>query len=242
MLRCCVLFGVLTLANAAAAIPVTWEAQGVVRSVVLGPNADSSTAGALTDLGVEVGAPFSVSVSYDSDAKLYPDPYTGYTTYAVLITNMHVDFSHWSLSGPSGPVSGAGIIAVNQIPVPDDLGNLPRSSLVFAGDFPDTTYSFPESPNRNVTVDWGFLANDPSLFPNTSLPVNPPDLGALPPYQLDPTDTTTALGPVLYLTNDATYKVFDVAGEITSVRLVPEPGALALIALALLAVGYPRSR
>jgi hypothetical protein len=50
----------------------------------------------------------------------------------------------------------------------------------------------------------------------------------------------------MYLTNDdtynATYKVFDVAGEITSVRLVPEPGALALIALALLAVGYPGAR
>ena len=240
MLRCCVLFGVLTLANVAAAIPVTWEAQGVVRSIALGPNAASSTAGALTALGVEVGAPFSLSVSYDSDAML-SDAGSGYA-YAFGITNMHVDFSHWSLSGPVGPFAGAGIIQIHQLTVPDDIGNTPRSSLVFAGDFPETTDSFPESPNRNVTVDWGFLTKDPYAFSNTSLPVYPPDLGALPPYHLDPTDPSTALGPVMYLTNDATYKVFDVAGEITSVTLVPEPGAFALIALALLAVGYPRAR
>ena len=159
----------------------------MVRSIALGPDADSSTAGALTALGVEVGAPFSVSVSYDSDAMLYSDPYTGYTSYALGITDMHVDFSHWSLNGAVGPAYGAGLIELTQIPDPDDIGNTARSNLVFAGDFLDTTYSFPESPSRNVIVDWGFLTNDPYLFSNTSLPVNPPDLGALPPYHLDPT-------------------------------------------------------
>src|SRR5258705_13433947 len=81
--------------------------------------------------------------------------------------------------------------------------------------------SFPESPSLNVTVDWGFLTNDPYPFSNTSLPVNPPDLAALPPYHFDPTDGSTALGSVMYLTNDdadnATDRAFDVAGEITSV-------------------------
>lgn len=245
MLRCCVLFGVLTLANVAAAIPVTWEAQGVVRSITLGPDADASTAGALTALGVEVGAPFTVSVSYDSDAMLYSGVLYN-TSYALGITDMHADFSHWSLNGAVGPYSGAGVIEVDQFLEPDDMGNTPRSNLVFLGAFRDTTYSFPESPSLNVSVDWGFLTNDPYLFSNTSLPVYPPDLGTLPPYHFDPTDGSTTLGSVMYLTNDdtynATYKVFDVAGEITSVRLVPEPGALALIALALLAVGYPGAR
>jgi hypothetical protein len=207
-----------------------------VRSITLGPDADASTAGALTALGVEVGAPFTVSVSYDSDAMLYSGVLYN-TSYALGITDMHADFSHWSLNGAVGPVSGSGLIVVSQSTDPDQVGNPLRSSVAFGGDFLDTTGSFPESPNPNVTVNWGFVTSDPYFFSSTSLPIIPPDLAALPPYHLDPTDQSTALGPVMYLTNDATYKVFDVAGEITSVNSVPEPGtgAVALVAAALLA-------
>jgi hypothetical protein len=88
---------------------------------------------------------------------------------ALGITDMHADFSHWSLNGAVGPYSGAGVIEVDQFLEPDDMGNTPRSNLVFLGAFRDTTYSFPESPSLNVSVDWGFLTNDPYLFSNTSL-------------------------------------------------------------------------
>jgi hypothetical protein len=180
MLRCCVLFGVLTLANVAAAIPVTWEAQGVVRSITLGPDADASTAGALTALGVEVGAPFTVSVSYDSDAMLYSGVLSN-TSYALGITDMH-PISPLVAQRRGGAVQGR-VIEVDQSSN-RTTSAAARSNLVFLGAFRDTTYSFPESPSLNVSVDWGF-SERPYLFSNTSLPVYPPDLGTPPPLRSD---------------------------------------------------------
>ena len=240
MLKLCVLLAVVTLSDVASAIPVTWEAHGVVREVALGDGAVSTTADALTSLGVQVGATFTVRVSFDSDATLYYASFDPSTGYAVQIPDMRVDFSNWSLDRAIGPISGYGAIVVNQSTDPDGVGNPIRSSLVFAGDFEDRTYSFPEADTPKVTANWGFISDDPYFFSNTHLPVGVPDLAALPPYFFEPTDPTSpSMGPVFYLTDSVLgqyAKIFDVAGEITSVTIVPEPGvgALALVAVAFL--------
>ena len=236
MLARCVLLVVLTLPNLALAVPVTWEIQGVIRTVVLGPNADASTSGTLTSRGVEEGAPFSTSISFDPDVPLLVQSFDG---YGLGITDMHLDFPAWSLSQVVGPAGGAGLIVASQSTDPEGVGNPLRSSLVFAGDFFDPTLSFlsPSTGNFTVTLQWGFISDDPHFFSITSLPTDPPDLGALPPWHLDPSDFGATRGAVMYFTNDLNYKVFDVTAEITSATLVPEPGAgaLALLAAAVLA-------
>src|SRR5262249_13071713 len=113
MLKLCVLLGVATLSNVAFAIPVTWEAHDVVREVALGEGASDSTAESLVDLGVEVGAPFTVRVHFDSDATLYTTAFDPSSAYAIQIPDMRVDFANWSLNRAIGPISGYGAIQVN---------------------------------------------------------------------------------------------------------------------------------
>jgi hypothetical protein len=232
--RCLLVVMLLAVAPLARADLVQWHVEGAITRVgeelapgqPLGPDS-AAIADALAGIGVQVGAPWSADLSFDSSAAPYTPAWSPSVTSFSAITGFSVSAGAFSGSSSTGGVfspygSGPGPVTARS-----DSGSF---SLTFDADFLSSLFGelFPfegVDPFRAKLVLVGAPAD---LLPGDSLPSDPPALELL------------GSGSGFFITSElqtpSVLATFGVEGSITELQRVPEPAASSAALLGALSV------
>lgn len=199
------------LAPFAGAVPITWRFTGILRVSTSsdGHAYGSATPGqipaALGALGVEIGAPVTGSLTFESTT---PDV-SGYGFYPGAVQSADVTIGAWSLSSQPSP---NGVEMFLDPPI-------------FSGENLDVDLSDPTGLYASIQLDLELTDRPGYVFASSALPLSPPPLSELDPFGFD---LSTLWG---YGTN---LGLFSPSGDGLRVELtslaVPEPGSLSLVA------------
>jgi len=205
------------LAAAATAAPVTWQLEGTVRAILsccgatYVPVADPG----LTSLGVVPGAPYTATIVLEASVP-DGDPSPDFGSYAA-VTGLDFLAGTYHL----GPGARFQVLNVNVV---DQLMILDAGFPTGAGTvFTDPTFGFE------------VVADVPGTFPTDALPIDPPPVANLHPY--DPGELHFGFGTTFAIighgTGQGTSQWEQIRADVTRWVRVPEPGVTALLAAAL---------
>ena len=226
--------GWVAFASSAAGAQITWAFTGVVRTVDVNLD-DGTLAPLLTSLGVTAGSPVAGFMRFETaTADLRPEPDNALFADAVQEFVLSLTGASLGLApdlDPDNPVNPLHAIYMGTFP------EIPGSEML-----PEVDFADPTGQLNYLFAALELSSHDPSFFDPTALPLDPPSLAALDPF--GDTSSLFGYGTDLALAggNNLTNTNFFSRVELTSLVRVPEPGAWALVALALLSVRYPRRR
>ena len=198
----------------ASAATITWEFDGIVRIVGGSP----AGIGVANSLGVAAGTPVHGFVRFESDVPRDPVIDPTEARFSNSVVDGQASFSGWSLSHAQflGPITTRAIPGV------------------LSSDFVLTSLVDPTTTFGSPLFEVDLVSADSALFSLDQITIDPPPIALLAPFGPNGSQILlSGTGPVGSVTIQA---------ELTSLVRVPEPSALALIALAVLAVRYPRAR
>jgi hypothetical protein len=219
----------------ASAAPVSWEVEGTVR--VLSGGFPTEILWDLVDLNVQPpDARLSLSFAFDPDAgDLNPDPSIG--SYFPAVISADVTLGDWHLTGITGSVEIGSPV--------DGMGIFPDAyAVTWVFRLSDSTGITDEDPVLLVRL----VTLDPSIFPTDAIPLDPPDLGDLLPYGTQYEAGTSGIfydfGTEAFMNPCTAFgqDCAEIEVELTSLRRVPESGAVALLGPVVFALFASRRR
>lgn len=226
----------LAIPNPCRAADITWTFGGTLLRIDGTPLSP-----VLQSLGVQIGAPVQGMIRFQSDTPASSGSNANVGQYYGAVEASSLTMGGWSLaqgSFASDPNQTARDLLVSYYPsVPTFL----EQSQIDMFD-PTGTYPF------SVLLGLELTTRQPGVFTSTALPLNPPDLSLLDPFNPSPSPGS-GFGTDVVLdaeggngSYNGIYNSFRVS--LTSlVRVVPEPGAGGLAALgALVSVLLARRR
>lgn len=207
----------LGLASGSMAAPITWVFEGTVRILVTGETPELASS-----LGVSLGAPVSGHLAYDDSVLSGGHDHDGAVLgFGFAIGNIESAYTSLGccfFDANFDPASGQGSYRI--------FGMFVSSSLIPAWGSPAA-----------LTL----IADAPGVIPNQFLPHAPPPLTALRPFSIaDWSDPFAPFGTGLEIGFQGAENGWIVV-ELTSLALVPEPEAFALLAFAGIAIALRRT-
>jgi hypothetical protein len=203
---------VFGIASTGSAAPFTWEIEGQVEQILsCSATCDPVDRPELTSLGVVVGAPLRATYVLESgapDMDALPD----HGRYVAILS------ASFQIAGYS--------VSASALPgVADLVVNVPYQAMLLLVTFGDAGPSTLSNPIVGLEV----VADVPGTFASDALPLAPPNLGALHPY--DPNDPIFGFGTSFAVLYDGV----QIRSSISSWTLVPEPSvfSLSLLGIAL---------
>jgi len=199
----------LALAGSSAAAPITWSFEGQVGAI---DNASPATLATLSSLGVSLGSSFAGQVVFESTT---PDtsPAPTHGTYAGAISSFDVTIGSFQASGAH----------TNSVEV-----DLVSPIILLRGYGSGTSSSIFDTP----LLELALVFAPPAKPPSDALPLFPPELATLAPFEPGASSGSGYGTGVAVLGTDAYLFL-----ELTRLVRVAEPGSAALLAFSLAAAG-----
>ena len=204
----------------AAAAPITWTFTAVVRVIQLS-GVDALPPDLLADLGVGIGAEVRGSLTWESTTPdVDPHPLSG--AYNVTVTAADFSIGDWSLTELGNQ---------NHQWLVNDHRAIDRQAVAGFATLSDPT---PYAQFETMVLE----LSGQNITPGDAQPVHPPSLDAIDPFGPDQSTPYGYGSDLLIIGGLCASGCYTLRAELTS--LVPEPGSLALCALAALALAGRR--